>query len=269
MKIKKGGKYEKPLNGIIEILEEVENIKVKDLKDTIKNKYNSNEETIEELIFYLISKENIIVIDDSKRFNNQKIKLIKKPELQFEDLDEDEYPKMVLTLPPFDKFGLKSELNITSKKSSLKTSFKELFSKASSEICICSPFLEFTGIEPFLQTLLTKANEGVDIKILSRQIKKDDPNSRYEQMYKLKKTFNENNYDVDIRNYYYRHKNKLVSSTHAKIIIIDQKYAYLGSGELRQNSFNKNFEVGVILKGKQAKKLGKLFNYMFEVSEKI
>lgn len=110
LKIKKGGKYEKSLNGIIEILEEVENIKIKNLKETVKNKYNSNEETIEELIFYLISKENIMVTDDSIRFNNQKIKLIKKPELDFEDLEEEEYPKMVLTLPPFDKFGLKSEL---------------------------------------------------------------------------------------------------------------------------------------------------------------
>lgn len=270
MKIKRGSKYEKPLNTLIRILEGEEDIEINKIKDIICDKYNTNEEIIDNLIFYLIDNENIKIIDESKRFNNQKITLVDKPDLKLETIKEEKYPKMVLTLPPFNKYGIESKLgDLISDKNNLKKSFMALFKKASSNIYICSPFLEYTGIEPFINILISKAKQGVNIKVLSRQIKKNNHNTRYKQIEKLKKHFIENDCKINIRNYYYQHENRLASSTHAKMIIVDKYLAYIGSGELRQNSYNKNLEVGLIIRGEKAEKLGELFEYMFEISEEI
>ena len=53
------------------------------------------------------------------------------------------------------------------------------------------------------------------------------------------------------------------------MIVCDYEYAYVGSGELRRNSFDKNFEIGVILEGGKAYQLGKIFDKLFSVSAEI
>jgi len=74
---------------------------------------------------------------------------------------------------------------------------------------------------------------------------------------------------IQIRNYHYNSYNYVNSSTHAKFIVCDEKVACVGSGELRKNSFEKNFELGVITNGIKAKQLDIIFNELFSVSKEI
>jgi len=53
------------------------------------------------------------------------------------------------------------------------------------------------------------------------------------------------------------------------MIVCDYEHAYVGSGELRKNSFDKNFEVGIVLKGEKAFQLGIIFDRLFSVSASI
>jgi phosphatidylserine/phosphatidylglycerophosphate/cardiolipin synthase-like enzyme len=218
-------------------------------------------------LYYLLSKDCLIIVEPSKKFERTKIKLIEKPEIELiGDRLREEYPKILISLPPYNMFGLETELRrLDFPVNTLKEEFQKLFEKANHTIYICSPFLEYNGFDTYLPPLLSKAKDGVDIKIIARQISNTDPGSRYEQIKRIQKIFGEKNVPISIRNYHF-FKGGIVSSTHAKMIVRDYEYAYVGSGELRRNSFDKNFEVGVILKGEKAFQLGKIFDKLFSVS---
>ena len=59
---------------------------------------------------------------------------------------------------------------------------------------------------------------------------------------KYQNIFEQRNPSISIHNYHFFKERSVVSSIHAKIIVCDYKYAYVGSGERRKNSFDKNFE---------------------------
>lgn len=227
-------------------------------------------EPVQESIFYLIAQNFLEIVDTSKRFENIKLKLHKKPELSLaKEKEIEDYPKLVMNLPPYNIFGLKTKLQTFEiPYYDLKQELKHLFKNASENIYICSPFLQLNGFQFFIPILIDKAKRGVDIKIISRQIAKKDKQNRYEETKKIYKKFRKENADISIRNYHYQ-TSELKSSTHAKFIICDNEYAYIGSGELRKPSFEKNFEVGVILVGEKALHLSYMFESLFSVSTKV
>lgn len=184
-----------------------------------------------------------------------------------------EEPKICLTLPAFNIHGLTDFLT---KKlveiNALKNEFEDLFHYATTSIKICSPFLDWNGYRHFHDILLSKAKNKVKIQILTREINKHENPNRHET---LKRVFNLYSTEgledsIDIRNYYFTTEdNKLASSIHAKLIIVDNYKAYLGSGEIRENSFTKNLEIGVILKGEKVQELSFVFDNLFSKSEVI
>jgi len=271
MKIEVEKKYHRLLESLTDILIQNSDIKISDLKKEILAVYPVNEEVIHEIIYYLLLKGCLAIVTPNKKFGNSKIKLIEKPEIKLKDgKAKEEYPKIVLSLPPYNIFGIETELRqMDFPINTLKEEFQKLFEKANRNIYICSPFLEYNGFDNYLPTLLTKAKNGVNIKIIARQISNTDPNNRYEQIKKIKKDFEKENAPISIRNYHFFSGRNIVSSTHAKMIICDYEYAYIGSGELRKNSFEKNFEIGIILRGEKAYQLGKIFEKMFSVSSDI
>jgi len=184
-----------------------------------------------------------------------------------------ETAEICLSLPPFDKFGLidfYKDKNIKAK--TLKSQFYSLFNEAKKSIKICSPFLEWSGFTYFQDILLSKAQQNVKIKILSREINSSENNRRFEEFRKIYECFKSKNLENNlfIRNYYYETENKkLASSIHAKIIIIDNIKAYVGSGEIRKNSLEKNFELGLIVSGEKVKDLKNIFKGIFSRAEEV
>jgi HKD family nuclease len=184
-----------------------------------------------------------------------------KINLNFEEL------KICLTLPAFNIHGLTDFLtNKQVEINALKKEFENLFRSATTSIKICSPFLDWKGYLHFHDTLLPKAKSKVKIQILTREINKNENLNRYETLRRVFALFSNEGLEdsIDIRNYYFRtEENRLASSIHAKLIIADNNKAYIGSGEIRENSFTKNLEIGVILKGEKVRDLAVVFYIVF------
>lgn len=256
-------KYFTLFNSLIKLISENPEITVNKVFHILSNDYNV--EMVQEAIIYLLSKGFLDIVAYSKQFENQKLILSKMPEMELNNKKNNLYPKILVSLPSFNFFGLESELNsLNVPFYSMKDEFKSLFENAEKTIYICSPFLEFKGINEFLTILISKAKSGVDIKIISREINKSK--NKFNEIKKIYNEFNDKNAKVEIRDYYYESNFRLASSVHAKLIISDNKLAYIGSGELRENSFEKNFESGVIIDGIKAQQIGLIFEKLFSLS---
>ncbi len=236
-----------------------------------------NSEKVIALIKLLISYDKIHILDsENKKFMDYVIqwntlkKIADLPQIKELYFDSTE---ICLSLPPFDKFGLIDfyrDKNINVK--TLKSQFYSLFNEAKKTIKICSPFLEWNGFTYFQDVLLSKAQQNVKIEILSREISSSENNRRFEEFRKIYECFKSKNLENNlfIRNYYYRTENKkLASSIHAKIIIIDNIKAYVGSGEIRKNSLEKNFELGLIVSGEKVTELKNIFKGIFARAEEV
>jgi len=216
----------------------------------------------------IISKKSHLFKDNEVKWNSKNID-IKIPQKELLKIDS---TRICATFPPFNTSGLINQMKDHQiQMNSLVDEFNYLFSRAKSTIKICSPFLEYNGFNFFKEVLIKKAKMDVKIKILSRQIKLNEKNTRYFDIEKLYKVFDEKGLKkkIEIRNYYYQSKERLTSSIHAKLIIIDDNLAYIGSGEIRKNSFEKNLELGVIISGSKVTELSLLFDKLFSKSEVV
>lgn len=256
-------KYFTLFNSLVKLISENPKITVNKVFDILSKDYNM--EMIQEAVIYLLSKGFLDIVESSKQFENQKLILAKVPGIELNNKENSLYPKILVSLPSFNFFGLESELSsLNVPFYNMKDEFKSLFEDAEKTIYICSPFLEFKGINEFLTLLISKAKSGVNIKIISREINKSK--NKFNEIKKIYNEFNDKNAKVEIRDYYYESNSRLASSVHAKLIISDNKLAYIGSGELRDNSFEKNFESGVVIDGIKAQQIGLIFEKLFLLS---
>jgi len=259
-------KYYNLFNSLVNLTSENPEITVNKVFHILLKDYS--EEMIQEAIISLISGGFLVVVDSSKQFKNQKLILVKIPEIKYDNKKNNLFPKILVSLPSFNYFGLESELNsLNVPFYNMNIEFKNLFENSTNTIYICSPFLEFNGIKEFLPILISKSKSDVDIKIISREINKSK--KKFNEIKKIYNQFNNENAKVEIRDYYYESNNRLASSIHAKLIISDNKLAYIGSGELQKNSFEKNFESGVIIDGIKAQQIGLIFEKIFSLSSVV
>lgn len=262
--------YFRLFESLIILVESNQGIHINEVVKILSNE-GFDVDNLKESINYFLLHGYFYKLDKNEKFENIRLGIKKKPDIRlFKNKEISEYPKLVMSLPPYDTFGLKRNLELANiNYFNIKNEFEKLFECSEESIYICSPFLEWNGFDAFLPILLSKAKKGVDIKIISRQIDKNDFQSRFQDIKKVNDHFINNFSKVQIRNYHYHSNNYVISSTHAKFIVCDNNIAYIGSGELRNNSFEKNFELGVIIQGKKAKQLGIIFNRLFSVSEEI
>jgi phosphatidylserine/phosphatidylglycerophosphate/cardiolipin synthase-like enzyme len=179
--------------------------------------------------------------------------------------------EIVVSLPPFDKLGMKKHIdreNIDYVE--LKQAFIKVIKEARNTIYISSPFFDANGISDIIDLLLKKSYDNVEIKILVREALSENPErlKNIKNIVAKAKELGVKDF-LEVREYHYN-KNKIVqSSLHAKFVIADLTYGYIGSGELRKNSIEKNFEVGILVQGKVMQDLSKIFIELWKVSEEI
>lgn len=166
-------KYFKLFNSLIKLVSLNHGIKVNEVIKTLSLQ-RFEVELITETINYFLSQKYFYKIDGIENFKSSRLGLNEKPIINLtEDEEILEYPKLVLSLPPFDAFGLNKHLELSKVEfNSIKYEINRLFEISEESIHICSPFLELNGINDFLPLLSSKAKNGVDIKIISRQINK-------------------------------------------------------------------------------------------------
>jgi phosphatidylserine/phosphatidylglycerophosphate/cardiolipin synthase-like enzyme len=131
--------------------------------------------------------------------------------------------------------------------------------------------MDISSIPKIRDLILNQAYLNVKVKILVREAYKNDEPTRLNSIRKLLKDAekSKSRQNISIREYHYAEDPFVKSSVHAKFVIADSTHMYLGSGELRKNSIEKNFETGILVQGTISKDLEKVFLDIFEASEDI
>lgn len=116
------------------------------------------------------------------------------------------------------------------------------------------PYLEADGIDRFADELYALAEQGVSLRVLTRELLVDDPNNRdlksARDLLDRYEDKQHNGASVDIRDFYHSMPGgrRLDMSVHFKMAIADQESAYVGSGEFRRSSMYKNGEAGYLVR---------------------
>ncbi len=180
---------------------------------------------------------------------------------------------LVLTLPAFNRYGINQTLlAVGTSYVTTEWAFRELLSSGEEEILICSPFAEFDGLNRFLDIFAVKLDAGCTLHILSRQIARGDTNSRFGQLQKFARALASSSAlsrSFEVRNYHFSDAQRVESSSHAKLVVVDGKRAYVGSADFRANSLDRNFEVGILVKGDQAEAVRRVFMAMFSEADPV
>jgi hypothetical protein len=179
--------------------------------------------------------------------------------------------KIVISKPRLRELGL---VNIQQRNDQIDTidCFRILIDSATHTIRICSPFMQSDVVDddafPDLINCMSNALiRNVKIRILSRDLKKRGARE-IEWIRNLAKDLEKEN-NLSIVDYHLLSESgKILSSTHAKLIISDDNLAYVGSAELRKNSLIANFEVGCMLAGPQVVGLCEVFDTIFSKGTK-
>nr|WP_320160786.1 phospholipase D family protein [uncultured Methanoregula sp.] len=174
--------------------------------------------------------------------------------------------KIVISKPRLRELGL---VNIQQRNDQIDTidCFRTLIDSSTQIIRICSPFMQSDVVDddafPDLISCMTNAlNRNVRIRILSRDLKTRGEREIAWIRDLAKDLKKENNLTI-VDYHLLSESGKILSSTHAKLIISDDKLAYVGSAELRKNSLIANFEVGCLLSGSQVTGLCEIFDTMY------
>jgi len=240
-------------------------MELNDFKKVLLKEYN-NLQLIDIIIKKGESEKNIWI-------HNEKIELIKKFDFESSNSEID----ICFSIPPFEKVALETILK--TKRVSFMTiedCFKHLIKHSKKIIKISSPFFEKSGWNRLEAEFLDFLKKGGKIVILCRGKELDKEGvtmgskMRQQDILKILDFLHKKDLDnqIEFREYHYS-ENRIRSSTHAKLFISDNKEAYIGSGEVRKNSFDINFEMGVLLKGNLVKDIENVFDFMVETSRKI
>lgn len=161
----------------------------------------------------------------------------------------------------------------------LSDAFSELLHQANKTIRLSLPFLEPNGIWIFLDDIVTAASKGVEFRLLTRETYEPKKNIAWVRKIKalikmieiIRRYGPRGEEQMKIRDFHTtlvaRNIRYQFESSHAKLLIVDEITAYVGSGEWRENSLFYNFELGVILNGPIVHVLTYLYDIIWENSK--
>jgi len=163
---------------------------------------------------------------------------------------------------------------------STSTALGYLFSIPVEELLISSPFAEEHGLLLYADAIRRLAKRRVYLKCLIREYHTNPQTQKaVRRLRDLYCSWGDSNrfqvreYHIqlnDISNTLPSTDDKLhYESTHAKLIIADNKACYVGSAELRMNSLFANFETGVIIQGQLVGVFREVFYHVWKASRAV
>ena len=173
---------------------------------------------VEEAIGRLFASKNVQVVELGEDLEDTVVTLVEAPQ---------GVPSIELVVTnPWGKINLKSTLR----------TFQQLCIEVKHEICVLSPYVDLLGISMLKEELTNAATRGVSLRLITR-----DPESAAVEF--LTAIFGRNCVRVlaDREKHY---------QLHAKLVLVDQSAAYVGSAEWRLNALVRNIEMGVIIRAK-------------------
>jgi phosphatidylserine/phosphatidylglycerophosphate/cardiolipin synthase-like enzyme len=155
---------------------------------------------------------------------------------------------------------------------SQRGAFSKIIGSSRKTLRISSPYIEKSGLDLLFSDMESAAKQGVQLRLLTRIDDRSMPDTRkILAILALYELFGEN---IDVRSFQRsigRGQNQFsFCGAHAKILIADNNMAYAGSGEMREQSLSRNFEVGFLVKdAKTVKEIALLFDGVWNLSTDV
>lgn len=154
--------------------------------------------------------------------------------------------ELIATLP--DNLPLPPE--IRRRIPALATTLHRLITSARQEVIILNPFFEQEGFDRLASALLAAARRGVVVTVITRQLSELTAVN-----YRIMKQLWEQSLQQGVAeqfHFYEYHQvegGHIVLSSHAKVMLVDNLIAYIGSANLTEYGMNRFIEIGVTLTG--------------------
>ncbi len=176
--------------------------------------------------------------------------------------------ELVATYPEDDNYSTPTEIK------SLLAAIRRSIKSTNEEILMTTPFVDTIGMDAVIEDLVNAAKKGVIIKLITRETFTCKSNSCPRiVLKKLRDSFKEGGV-IDrlfIRDYHIVNEEtgKQQSSVHAKLLLFDNKRAYIGSANMTYSSLYYNFELGVIIERDNLNELHQAFYRLWDLSRQV
>ena len=119
--------------------------------------------------------------------------------------------------------------------------FKAIIAYAEHQVCIISPYIDAFGVDHLAGVLAEAGVRGVAFRLLSRETDKDSA-LRLGGIRRLAGLVGKGR--LLVKDYYFSEAGRQQTAVHAKLLISDAEFGYVGSAEVRRNALESNFELG-------------------------
>lgn len=212
------------------------------------------------LVIFGFSESKVRQIFDSLNFHSQ----INVADLSNIECDKPIYKPIAVTYPTYDNRGIPAKNPYKNSTISLLEGIQNVVYSAKKKILILSPYAEDNGLDYLRDVLISKLKNGVEVKLIVRELY--DNGSRCNKLIMWIKN-NLSMYDnFSLYNYHYTSDGHVDSTCHAKVVVSDDKLAYVGSGDIRSRAFNSNLEIGTINNGYNARVISSIVSDIANVS---
>lgn len=217
-------------------------------------------------VVYFLENHGLADIDDGESFDREPvIDLLMRArtvaqtfEVAIEEFETGEF-EIVCTLPDSDPvFRGQSPAEYDMRQ--ISSALLDVCRTAQDTLLIVSPYLESQGVEWLQPGIEGAIRRGVDVTVISRELRKGEPNMT--ALTDLFEITGEANGTLRVFDYYEPDPNsqKPLYTLHSKVLIADERTAYIGSANFTNYGLSQNLEVGVILSGDDVRDLQSVFD---------
>jgi len=153
---------------------------------------------------------------------------------------------------------------------SLAATLHRLITTASRDIIILNPFFEQEGFNRLASALLAAAGRGVVVTIITRQLS-DVTTVNYRVMKQLWEQSQQEEISDQFSFYEYQQveEGRMLLTSHAKVMLVDGRIAYIGSANLTEYGMSRFVEIGITLYESQVEHLEALLMAVVNASQCI
>ncbi|WP_227134569.1 phospholipase D family protein [Halorubellus salinus] len=143
---------------------------------------------------------------------------------------------------------------------------RRLLLEAKESVRIANPYFDTTP--RIIDDILALPRKGVHTAILTRELNHPDHRAVFGRIHETLTA--EEEALIDVRELYAQDSSgRQTTATHAKLMVVDDEIAYVGSANLTITSLTSNFELGVIIKGPPVADIAAAFDAIFKDSTEV
>lgn len=136
--------------------------------------------------------------------------------------------------------------------------FEDIAATARKRLVVMTPFLDIHGAG-WLSNLLKRAQPSVQRTVILRYLSDPSHPSHPEGFSALRATLT--TLGVEMLDYALRRSGTVgIETFHAKVVLADDDYAYVGSANMNRSSLENAMELGVLMRGEAARAVGRVVN---------